>query len=444
MAQEARGDPPRDDVVLRGSSSFSADSTRRASGVSRREYRDRKQDFAKLAEACPALRAHLVPRPCGRKGETIDFEREESVEELTRCTLSHEFGVSWERPPHSLIPPVPNRYTYLLWLRDLLASTGHLGSSAPEARGVDVGTGGTLIYPLLGASAFGWRFLATECCAESLRWARRNLAANPRLGGLIEVRDSGGGYLAGVLDDGDGGGGAATYDFTMCNPPFFDEAEERTLHKPGHGGRANELRCPGGELAFASSLVDDSIVLGPRVTWYTTMVGRKRTLGALVSRLRGEDRVKEFRTTTFVCGRTTRWGLAWTLSSGELPICSLSLSIRAQIWAYSDPVGHVLVVSLSQFPWCRGLERWGAPAAKRRPRAARRRRGGGARPSGRRRGWRGSGERERKREGMRMCLPPWALAALAGKSDFPNPVVGGSERQGGESDVHYLYTYVQQ
>ena len=328
MAQEARGDPPRDDdVVLRGSSSFSADSMRRASGVSRREYRDRKQDFAKLAEACPALRAHLVPRPCGRKGETIDFEREESVEELTRCTLSHEFGVSWERPPDSLIPPVPNRYTYLLWLRDLLASTGHLGSSAPEARGVDVGTGGTLIYPLLGASAFGWRFLATECCAESLRWARRNLAANPRLGGLIEVRDSGGGYLAGVLDDGDGGGGAATYDFTMCNPPFFDEAEERTLHKPGHGGRANGLRCPGGELAFASSLVDDSIVLGPRVTWYTTMVGRKRTLGALVSRLRGEDRVKEFRTTTFVCGRTTRWGLAWTLSSGELPICSLSLSL---------------------------------------------------------------------------------------------------------------------
>ena len=360
MAQEARGDPPRDDdVVLRGSSSFSADSMRRASGVSRREYRDKKQDFAKLAEACPALRAHLVPRPCGRKGETIDFEREESVEELTRCTLSHEFGVSWERPPDSLIPPVPNRYTYLLWLRDLLASTGHLGSSAPEARGVDVGTGGTLIYPLLGASAFGWRFLATECCAESLRWARRNLAANPRLGGLIEVRDSGGGYLAGVLDDGDGGGGAATYDFTMCNPPFFDEAEERTLHKPGHGGRANELRCPGGELAFASSLVDDSIVLGPRVTWYTTMVGRTRTLGALVSRLRGEDRVKEFRTTTFVCGRTTRWGWRGPCQAVSSQ-SALSLSIRAQIWTYSDPVGHVSAASLSQFPWCRGLERWGA------------------------------------------------------------------------------------
>ena len=32
-----------------------------------------------------------------------------------------------------------------------------------------------------------------------------------------------------------------------------------------------------------------------------------------------------------------------------------------------------------------------------------------------------------------MCLPPWALAALAGKSDFPNPVVGGSERQGAKA-----------
>ncbi|QDZ19283.1 S-adenosyl-L-methionine dependent methyltransferase [Chloropicon primus] len=284
----------------------------------REVYRDKCHDFAKLAELQPSLASHLVwlpprdesasPSSAGARRATIDFAREESVEELTRCILRQDFGISWERPPRSLIPPVPNRLTYLLWLRDLVLSTKPSDGEG-GVRGVDVGTGGTLIYPLLGASAFGWTFLATESCEYSLGWAERNRASNAGVKDLITVRDSKGGVLLGVVDEG------ARYDFCMCNPPFFDVTEERSLHKPGHGGLENELRCPGGEAGFVGRMISDSLVMKGQVLWYTTMIGRKKTLKALLARLRGEKDVKGIRTTTFVCGRTTRWGLAWTLTS---------------------------------------------------------------------------------------------------------------------------------
>ncbi len=355
-------------------------------------YRDKPQDFEALARACPSLAPHLVSRGRG-KPRSIDFSREESVEALTECILWQDFGVRWQRPPKSLIPPVPNRFTYILWIKDLLATSlgPGRGNAGEEVRGVDIGTGGTLIYALLGAAAFGWSFLATENCHYSLRWAERNLRSNPSLVGLVRIRDtspsapaSAGGaggedpgiHLGLVLPEGDGdgedghrievalsfqgkgeeaeaeagatmmetdeaeaeaeaeGGAMAAasaeskclvgvldpsvaYDFCMCNPPFFDTEEARPLHKPGHGGLANELRCPGGELAFVGRIVADSLALRTQVRWYTTMVGRKKTLKTLLAALRAKPEVRGIRTTTFVCGRTTRWGLAWTFHADQ-------------------------------------------------------------------------------------------------------------------------------
>ena len=382
-----------EESVKHGGKASSSSSS--SASLCRRVYRDQAQDFELLAEACPTLEPHLIFRGHNSKRRTIDFSKEESVEQLTKCLLWKDFGVDWERPPRSLIPPVPNRFTYILWIRDLLRDGGG-GDSAKlkksEVRGVDIGTGGTLIYALLGAAAFGWSFLATECCEYSLDWAHRNLLKNPKLKELIEIRDSrtsrenkregkeeeDGGFLQLDLqpapetlggegekrqqqhlklgislsrskeeEEGSGGnmeidtkdvdvdddpgddetrGGESEsgmclvgvldpiqpYDFCMCNPPFFDVCEDRLLHRQGHGGLENELRCPGGERAFVGRMIDDSMQLRAQVKWYTTMIGRKKTLKALMSRLRGESGVKGIRTTTFVCGKTTRWGLAWT------------------------------------------------------------------------------------------------------------------------------------
>ncbi|KAG6548846.1 hypothetical protein Mapa_009608 [Marchantia paleacea] len=114
--------------------------------------------------------------------------------------------------------------------------------------------------------------------------------------------------LCGVLKDGE------RFDFCMCNPPFFESIEESGLNpRTACGGTSHEMVCSGGELAFIAQIIEDSVQLGTRIQWYTSMVGRKVNLNAITSHLRAVG-VTMLRTTEFVQGRTSRWGIAWSFS----------------------------------------------------------------------------------------------------------------------------------
>lgn len=43
---------------------------------------------------------------------------------------------------------------------------------------MDIGTGSTLIYPLIGASVFGWKFVATDINVDSLNHAKHLIEIN--------------------------------------------------------------------------------------------------------------------------------------------------------------------------------------------------------------------------------------------------------------------------
>lgn len=46
-------------------------------------------------------------------------------------------------------------------------------------KGIDIGTGASCIYPLLGVSVMGnWSFIATDTDAVSAEWAKRNVRSN--------------------------------------------------------------------------------------------------------------------------------------------------------------------------------------------------------------------------------------------------------------------------
>lgn len=47
-----------------------------------------------------------------------------------------------------------------------------------SCRGIDIGTGASCIYPLLGAKVAGWSFLATETDVTSAEWAGMNVRTN--------------------------------------------------------------------------------------------------------------------------------------------------------------------------------------------------------------------------------------------------------------------------
>jgi hypothetical protein len=53
-----------------------------------------------------------------------------------------------------------------------------------------------------------------------------------------------------------------------------------------------------------------------QVQWFTTMVGKKATMRRARALLHAQ-RVPAVRTTEFVQGRTSRWGLAWSFFRGS-------------------------------------------------------------------------------------------------------------------------------
>ncbi|KAH9603585.1 hypothetical protein KSS87_015961 [Heliosperma pusillum] len=112
--------------------------------------------------------------------------------------------------------------------------------------------------------------------------------------------------LVGVVREGE------KFDFCMCNPPFFESMAEAGLNpKTSCGGTTEEMACPGGERAFISRIIEDSVTLKQSFRWYTSMVGRKSNLKFLTSKLR-EVGVTIVKTTEFVQGQTCRWGIAWS------------------------------------------------------------------------------------------------------------------------------------
>jgi 23S rRNA (adenine1618-N6)-methyltransferase len=256
---------------------------------------------------------------------------------LTAALLKEDFGLTWWLPDGHLCPTLTSRCNYLLWVEDLITlMPPHDGGTA--IRGVDIGTGASAIYALLGAAAHGWSFVATDVTDEGLHWARRNVDANPHVKGLIEVRralqagmlvsrltaschllqvrdarvdasdQASWPLLAGVLKEGE------SFAFTVSNPPFFESLSEAGQN-PGTacGGTASEMIYPGGEAAFIAAHMTDSQLphIRSAVSWFTTLCGKKATLRTMVDALRAA-RAPAVRTACFRQGKTTRWGLAWS------------------------------------------------------------------------------------------------------------------------------------
>ncbi|XP_072978132.1 uncharacterized protein [Typha angustifolia] len=310
----------------------------------RNRYSESAPDFGLLASLYPSFADFVFPSRSGRP--TIDWTDFNATRELTRVLLLHDHGVHWWIPDGQLCPTVPNRSNYIHWIEDLLACelTPPTRASDGRVRGFDIGTGANCIYPLLGASLFGWSFVGSDVTDVALEWAKKNVESNPHLVELIEIRNANDAscsaedkpigevarqdvvvkppVLVGIVKDGE------SFDFCMCNPPFFESIEAAGLNpKTSCGGTAMEMVCPGGECAFITRIIEDSVSLKHSFRWFTSMVGRKVNLKFLMSKVRdvGASVVK---TTEFVQGQTARWGLAWSFVSPSKKFIASSVQTK--------------------------------------------------------------------------------------------------------------------
>lgn len=118
---------------------------------------DLQIDFNKLALLHPELRPHIFILG-GRT--VINFKNQSSLIVLNQAIMKHVFGLNWNCKIENLCPRIPSRVNYLLWI--------NLHSNVLIKQVVDIGTGSTLIYPLLGWKIFGWKFIATEQNKQSI------------------------------------------------------------------------------------------------------------------------------------------------------------------------------------------------------------------------------------------------------------------------------------
>ncbi|EGX46518.1 hypothetical protein AOL_s00109g90 [Orbilia oligospora ATCC 24927] len=270
--------------------------------------------FAQLAKESPGL------AKCLKGSTSINFHDPESIRQLAKALLKKEFNLEVDLPEDRLCPGVPNRLNYILWLNDLILDTHEERSSPgpPKVTGIDIGTGASAIYPLLGCAQFPtWRFFATEIDSKSLSSAANNISQNTledRIT-LLDVSSS-----STILPEGEIISYSQPIDFTMCNPPFYTSINDmlssaKTKAVPPLSactGSTTEMVTDGGEVAFVNRMVEESLKLKEKVRWYTSMLGKRSSVEKVVEKLK-ESGVANYVVGEFVQGaKTKRWAVGWS------------------------------------------------------------------------------------------------------------------------------------
>ncbi|WP_188464813.1 23S rRNA (adenine(1618)-N(6))-methyltransferase RlmF [Bizionia arctica] len=255
--------------------------------------------------------------------QTIDFSNPKAVKALNTALLFAYYHITyWEFSDQNLCPPIPGRVDYIHHLATLLSSSG----IKENIQVLDVGTGATCIYPLLGNAVYDWQFLASDVDKDSLENAqviidKNRLSDKIKLIFQAEVSQ----ILKGIFNTSD------KLSATMCNPPFFKseaEAIEATtrklkgLGKPSEtlvrnfGGTSNELWYEGGEKAFLHTYLYESSFFKEQCFWFTTLVSNNdhvRSMKVSLKKL-GATEVKVIQMTL---GNKISRIVAWTFLTKE-------------------------------------------------------------------------------------------------------------------------------
>jgi len=266
-------------------------------------------EFEKLILLNPALKEFVITNQYN--SITIDFSNPKAVKELNKALLfSYDVISNWNFPDQNLCPPIPGRLDYIHHLASLL-------KDEKEVKILDIGTGATCVYPLLGVAEYNWDFVATDIDLDSLDTAQDIIDDN-HLTSKINLRQqfNESKILANIIEKTD------SFSAVMCNPPFYKSAEEaqgankRKNKNLGNSavrnfsGNNNELWYVGGEKAFLHNYLYESTLYKNSSKWFTSLVSKKENVESLTisSKKLG---VKEFNVISMNQGNKVTRVVAW-------------------------------------------------------------------------------------------------------------------------------------
>ena len=293
-----------------------------------RNFHNDRYDFSTLIKSQNDLKEFVKPNKYGDL--SIDFANSNAVIALNKALLSHFYGIkNWEIPKGYLCPPIPGRADYIHHIADLLASCND--EKVPRGKtikGLDVGIGANCIYPIIGVSVYGWKFLGSDIEKVSIQSVQNIINSNEILKEniIVKQQENSSNIFVNIINKDE------KYDFTLCNPPFhksLDEAlagnkrkvqnltkQKNTKSALNFGGKNNELWCEGGEIAFIKNMIKESLKFPKNCLWFTTLVSKKENLPFIYKSLK-DIKAVEVKTIEMAHGQKISRIVAWSFLSKD-------------------------------------------------------------------------------------------------------------------------------
>ena len=294
---------------------------------SRNKNRER-YDLSALATAIPELKKYVKPNKFGV--DSVDFSNPLAVKLLNKALLIHYYGIErWEFPNENLCPPIPGRANYIHHIADLLGAN-NFGTIpfGDKITCLDVGLGASCIYPIIGVTEYGWKFIGSDIDPKSIASAQHIINSNASLKDKIECRlqKSPNAIFRGIIGKED------KIDVTMCNPPFhssIEDAQKGTRRKIKNlsgkkvktpelnfAGISNELICDGGEYQFIQTMIRESKEIFKNCYWFSTLVSKQSNLKGIYKILEKTE-ANQIKTIPMGTGNKSSRIVAWTFLTSE-------------------------------------------------------------------------------------------------------------------------------
>ncbi len=297
----------------------------------RSKHRSR-YDFTALISSCPDLKpfVHLNKY----KDLSINFFDAKAVKMLNTALLLHHYNLEfWDIPSDYLCPPIPGRADYIHNVADVLYRDKPemlVGGIVKNNKitCLDIGVGANCIYPIIGTTEYGWKFVGSDIDKNAITAATKIISENSSLKTNVEIRlqPSSRDFFKGIIKEGE------FFDLTICNPPFhgsLEEAERGTKRKLKNlkgenkikpelnfGGKSNELWYEGGEIKFVKDMIYQSRQYKESCMWFSTLVSKESNL-EIIHKLLERIEAKEVGTLPMGQGNKVSRVVIWTFLSKE-------------------------------------------------------------------------------------------------------------------------------
>ena len=293
----------------------------------RSKHRER-YNFNLLISANPELAAFVKKNEYD--DESIDFSNPAAVKALNKAILASGYGIDyWEIPQNYLCPPIPGRADYIHHIADLLGSSnkGKI-PTGKKIKVLDIGTGASCIYSIIGNKEYSWSFVGTDIDKIAIESVKKIIENNTSLKSKIEIRFQSNPrniFYGMFLKD-------EVFDLAICNPPFhsslaaaqastvrkISNLKGKKINKPilNFGGQNNELWCEGGEARFVKDMIFQSKQFATSCFWFSALISKESNLKTIYNFLK-QAGTTEVTTLPMSQGNKVSRIVAWTFLTKE-------------------------------------------------------------------------------------------------------------------------------